>query len=98
MTVAVICLTISLIALAVLCVIRASIAEQDVELLREAVKGFKLRMELVENLAAKNAMWLDGIDFRFTEVDRLSADTLRQCEKYKNYIYRYIGDPEDSHE
>ena len=98
MIVAVICLTISLIALAVLCVIRASIAEQDVELLREAVKGFKLRMELVENLAARNSMRLDGIDFRFTEVDRLSADTLRQCEKYKNYIYRYIGDPEDSHE
>jgi hypothetical protein len=98
MIVAVICLTISLIALAVLCVIRASIAEQDVELLREAVKGFKLRMELVENLAARNSMRLDGIDFRFTEVDRLSADTLRQCEKYKNYIYRYIGDPEEGHE
>ena len=98
MTVAVICLTISLIALAVLCLVRANTAEQEVEDLREAVKNIEIRMELVENLAAKNSMRLDGIDYRFTEVDRLSADTLRQCEKYKNYIYRYIGDPEESHE
>lgn len=98
MTVAVICLTISLIALAVLCLVRANTAEQEVEDLREAVKNIGIRMELVENLAAKNSMRLDGIDYRFTEVDRISSETLRQCEKYKNYIYRYIGDPEESHE
>lgn len=98
MTVAVICLTISLIALAVLCLVRANTAEQEVEDLHDAVKGLKTRVELVEDRAAKNSMRLDGIDYRFTEVDRLSADTLRQCEKYKNYIYRYIGDPEEGHE
>ena len=98
MIVAVICLTISMTALAVLCLMRANTAEQEVEYLRDAVNGFKTRLELVEDRAAKNSMRLDGIDFRFTEVDRLSADTLRQCEKYKNYIYRYIGNPEEGHE
>ena len=98
MIVAVICLTISLIALAVLFLVRANTAEQEVEDLRDAVGGIKTRVELVEDRAATNSMRLDGIDFRFTEVDRISSETLRQCEKYKNYIYRYIGDPEEGHE
>ena len=94
MVIAVILLTIALIVLTVINLMRARVAEKEVNDLREAMITVERRMSSCEGVIGSLTNAQAANEFRFKEVEQISADSLRQCEHYKNYIYRYIGDPD----
>lgn len=94
MVIAVILLTIALIVLTVINLMRARVAEKEVVDLRNAIITVEERVSACEAIAHATADAQAANEYRFKEVEQISADSLRQCEHYKNYIYRYIGDPD----
>ena len=95
MTAAVILLTLAMIAIAALCLVRVRVTEAENDSMRQAVINLEQRLVNCENLAVENAHRLDTSDFRFSDIERISAETLHQCENYKNYIYRYYPEAHD---